>query len=328
MPPRSPPKARSKPMGCFLGLDTSNYTTSVALYDCDRNQITQSKKLLAVKDGSLGLRQSDAVFSHIKQLAALLEELLAGEKITLAGVGVSTRPRDIDGSYMPCFLVGELVARSIAAAGGLALTQVSHQSGHIAAALFSAQRLDLIGQTFAAFHLSGGTTECLLVTPDSERIFAVELLAKSLDLKAGQAIDRVGGMLGLSFPAGPALEALALTSHEDYAPKPTMKGADCSLSGVENRCQKLLADGAKPYDIALFCIESIAAVVDTMTANVREEYGDLPIVYSGGVMSSVIIRDHIVGKYGGCFAAPQFSSDNAAGVAILAALSQRGGVAR
>lgn len=309
-------------MGCFLGLDTSNYTTSVALYDDEKNEIVQAKKLLAVKEGSLGLRQSDAVFSHVKELGARMDELMDGRCVTLAGIGVSTQPRDAEGSYMPCFLVGEMAAHTVAAVCNLPVTAVSHQAGHIAAALFSAGRLDLIGQRFIAFHLSGGTTECLLVQPDDERVFAVSPMAQSLDLKAGQAVDRVGGMLGLPFPAGRELEALALQSDQRYTVKASFKGRDCSLSGVENRCQKMLAEGEPPCNIARFCIDSIYAAVDRMTAEAKVCCGELPVVYSGGVMSNSIIRDGITQKYGGHFAKPQFSSDNAAGVAILASTVQ------
>lgn len=314
-------------MAIFLGLDTSNYTTSVALYNSKTHTAVQNKRLLAVKDGALGLRQSDAVFSHVKQLGYLLSDLMEkdGGKQSISGVGVSIRPRDIDGSYMPCFLVGEMTAQAVSAVSHVPLTQVSHQSGHIAAALYSSGRLDLIGKPFAAFHLSGGTTECLMVHPDKEHIFSVELIAKSLDLKAGQAVDRVGGMLGLEFPAGKHLEQLALQSQKRYKIKPSFKGMDCSLSGLQNKCEKMYQDGAKPCDVARFCLDNILAVVDQMTLNIKKSYGDLPVVYSGGVMSNSIIRREITSKYGGYFAQPQFSSDNAVGVAVLASIAQTGG---
>lgn len=312
-------------MAYYLGLDTSNYTSSVALYNSQARQVIQQKKLLPVKQGALGLRQSDAVFAHVKQLGALVRELMAQGSVRLDGVGVSVRPRDQEGSYMPCFLVGELVAESIASVCGIQISRFSHQAGHIAAALFSAGQLGLLGQRFAAFHLSGGTTECLLVQPDPQWIFSVELAAQSLDLKAGQAVDRVGGMLGLPFPAGRQLEALALQSERRFRVRPAMKGRDCSLSGIQNQCERMQKAGEPACDIALFCIESILAVVDRMTEQIRESEGNLPVIYSGGVMSNRIIRERIAGKYGGFFAEPQFSSDNAAGISILAMLAQTGG---
>lgn len=314
-------------MATFLGLDTSNYTTSVAIYDNDTHLALQNKRLLTVKDGALGLRQSDAVFSHVKQLGTLITELMEknGRKLDLSGIAVSTRPRDIEGSYMPCFLVGEMAAQSISAINDIPLIRVSHQSGHIAAALYSSQKLDLVGKPFAAFHLSGGTTECLLVHPSEETIFSVELIAKSLDLKAGQAVDRVGKMLGLEFPAGKHLERLALKSKKRYRIKPSFQGMNCSLSGLQNKCEKMYQDGMEHCDIARFCIDNILAVVDHMTAAIKDSYGNIPIVYSGGVMSNSIIRKEITKKYGGYFAQPEFSSDNAAGVAVLACIAQTGG---
>ena len=307
----------------FLGIDTSNYTTSAALYDLSVNEIIQRKKLLPVKEGELGLRQSDAVFAHVKQLGEIFETLINGNKYNIDAIGVSTRPRDIDGSYMPCFLVGEMVSKTLSSVLKIPRYDFSHQQGHIAAALFSAGRLDLINEKFIAFHLSGGTTEALLVTPDENRIIKCEKVAGSADLKAGQAVDRVGVMLGLPFPAGKYLEELALSSTAGYKIKPTMKGAECCLSGIENKCRKMLDSGEKREDIALFCLKSVEAALCGMTDALISEYGKLPLIYAGGVMSNKIIRKTIEEKYGGIFALPEFSSDNAAGIAVLASIASK-----
>lgn len=312
-------------MAWFLGIDTSNYTTSVALYDDTKGQIHQNKQLLPVKDGAVGLRQSDAVFSHVKQLGELMERLLEHVgHVSIAAVGVSARPRDMEGSYMPCFLVGEMAAQTAASLLGIPLFRFSHQAGHIAAALFSAGQLALKDAPFAAFHLSGGTTDALLVKPDRAHVFQIEPFAASLDLKAGQAVDRVGAMLDLPFPAGPALEKLALESEKTYHVKPTMKGKDCSLSGIENRCRRMLDEGEPKSGVARFCIDSILSALSEMTVQVKKEHGDLPVVYSGGVMSNRIIREAIVKKHGGYFAEPAFSADNAAGIAVLTSIIGKG----
>lgn len=306
-------------MSAFLGIDTSNYTTSAALFDSEANTIIQSKKLLPVKAGELGLRQSDAVFAHVKQLGDMVQNVFAeyGGKIT--AIGVSTRPRDIDGSYMPCFLVGEMAANCLGAALKVPVLPFAHQQGHVAAALYSAGRLDLFRERFIAFHLSGGTTEALLVEPSAERIIRCTKIGGSMDLKAGQAVDRVGVMLGLPFPAGKYLEELALKSDRKFKIKPVMKGTECCLSGIENKCRKMLENGEKPEDIALFCLKSVEASLCGMTDATLSEYGKLPLVYAGGVMSNCIIKNTIENKYGGIFAKPEFSSDNAAGIAVLAA---------
>ena len=209
-------------MSYYLGIDTSNYTTSAAVFDSGTGKVVHRKKLLPVAEGSLGLKQSDAVFAHVKQLPQILEELFfALPSISLAAVGVSARPRNAADSYMPCFLTGKLAASAICSANRLPLYEFSHQCGHIAAALYSAGKLDLMQKEFIAFHFSGGTTECVHVAPDKQTVFGTEILYHSLDLKCGQAIDRVGGMLGLPFPAGKELDRLSLQADKRFPVKVT-----------------------------------------------------------------------------------------------------------
>lgn len=305
----------------YFGIDTSNYTTSVALFDSETGDVFMEKKLLPTKEGSLGLRQSDAVFAHVKQLGELAHRLMDGQPGEIKAVGVSVFPRRAEGSYMPCFLVGETAAEVLGAVNHVPVHKFSHQEGHLAAALYSAKKLSLLKKRFIAFHLSGGTTDALLVEP-GKPFFSVTPMAKSLDLKAGQVVDRVGLMLGCNFPCGPELEKLALQWEEPVKIKPTMKGADCCLSGVENKCQKFLDEGKAPAYIARYCIEAVKAALSAMTEALLSEYGDLPLLYAGGVMSNSIIRGYIEQKYGGFFAEPRFSSDNSAGIALLAALSE------
>lgn len=318
-------------MSLYLGFDTSNYTTSVALYDSDQDRVWHAKRLLPVKPGEKGIRQSDAVFHHTQQLPELLETVLtdAAEAMHLSrkqlaneicGIGVSTRPRRVEGSYMPCFTVGMTQAYDIGAVLDLPVREFSHQEGHIAAALYSAGRLDLIGTEFCAFHVSGGTTESLFVAPGTECPVEARLEGTSTDLKAGQAIDRTGVMLGLPFPAGPALEQLALKSEQTYKVRPSANGLDVSLSGVENKCQKMLAEGERPEDIALFCLRSVEAALQSMADVLLEQHPGKHLVFSGGVMSNGIIRKDFEARYDCSFAAPEFSADNAAGVAVLASL--------
>lgn len=308
-----------------LGIDTSNYTTSVAIYDSDSGEILQRKKLLPVKSGERGLRQSDAVFHHTAQLAPLLEELLAEAGTELSALGASEKPRNAVGSYMPCFTVGVNTARCICSVRSLPLFGFSHQCGHIAAALWSAGKYDeLSRRKFIAFHVSGGTTEMLLVSPDENDIFDIKIIGKTLDLNAGQAVDRVGLMLSLDFPCGAALERLALQGERVCRPKVFVKNGDCSLSGLENKCAQLLSNGESRENTARFCIDYIAEALDKMTEYALGEYGELPLVYAGGVMSNSIIRERFFDKYGGFFAKPEFSCDNAAGTALMAYGRMRG----
>ncbi len=305
-----------------LGIDTSNYTTSAAIYN--GSEVFQNKLLLPVKEGEKGLRQSDAVFHHTVRLYPVFEELVSKCEGGISAVGVSEKPRDADGSYMPCFLVGVNTAHCIAASLRKPVYGFSHQAGHIAAALYSVGRLDLVSQKFIAFHVSGGTTEMLLVSPDKERGFAVEIIGETQDLNCGQVIDRAGVMMGLSFPCGKELEKLALNCNEIYNPKICVKEGNCSLSGVENQCRKMLDKGESKENIARYCLDFAGKTVEKMTEYAVSEYGELPLVYAGGVMSNSIIRKRITSKFNANFAHPDFSCDNAAGVAVLAYLKGEG----
>lgn len=303
-------------MSWVLGIDTSNYTTSAALYNERKDQIIQAKKPLPVGEGAVGLRQSDAVFYHVKQLGMVLEEIFSQAGVSVQAVGVSVRPRDTEGSYMPCFLAGEMAARSIAASGKLPVFSFSHQAGHVMAAVYASGRFAVLEAPFYCFHFSGGTTEVLFISPGDP--MKIEIAARSLDLKAGQLIDRVGVLLGLRFPCGPQLEKLALQSERPGKLRPTYKGKDFCLSGLENHLVRMHREGESPSDIARSCIDAVGLAVEESTRQIRNESPDIPIFYAGGVLSNAIIRGRIQGLYGGCFVPPEYASDNGAGIAVLA----------
>ena len=303
----------------FLGIDTSNYTTSCALYNSD-GTVVQKKKLLPVKEGELGLRQSDAVFHHTVQLPVLMEELFDGFDGEISSVGVSDAPRRQTGSYMPCFLAGVSAARSISAAAKKPLYTFSHQQGHVAAAVYSVGDESLFDKPFLAFHVSGGTTDALLITPDKDEIIKAEMLASSLDLKAGQAVDRVGVMLGFPFPAGRFVDELAQKSDKKYKINVKLKDGSCCLSGVENKCRAMLDKGESKEDICRYCIDYIMTALSKMAEYQLSALGEIPIVFAGGVMSSKVISSALSKKFGAYFAKSEFSCDNAAGIAYLTAL--------
>ncbi len=306
----------SNRMGFVLGIDTSNYTTSVSAFD-GKNMIYR-KKLLPVKDGEKGIRQSDAVFHHTVQFPELFSDLCSKINCSdISAVGVSVKPSNQEGSYMPCFLTGIALAKSISSILKIPLYEFSHQDGHIASALYSSCKTDLIYEKFLAFHISGGTSQGVLVTPN-ENYFTTELICDSLDLKAGQAVDRVGLELGLKFPCGAELEKLALQSEKTYENiKVFHRDASFSLSGVENKCKQMIQNGENPCDVALYCIKYIESALSDTCSQLLRQYGSLPVVFSGGVMSNSIIRKDFEKKFGAFFAEPAFSSDNACGIAYL-----------
>lgn len=302
-----------------FGIDSSNYRSSAAVCFNDGYYIS-NRKLLPVPLGERGLRQSDAVFAHTKQLPDIIKQTLAEINTgDITCVGVSDRPRRLENSYMPCFLVGMGLAETLAAALRVPVYRFSHQEGHIASALLSSNCLQLIDKPFIAFHVSGGTTEALLVEK-SELGFKTKIIAKTLDLNIGQIIDRVGVMLGLSFPSGEELESLALKGVVTKKIKPTIKGFDCALSGIENQCANMIKDGENKENIAAFTLNYVAEVLAVMSAKLREEYGNLPFVYSGGVMADSIIKNRLASD-ASYFASPELSGDNAVGIALLARLA-------
>lgn len=302
-------------MRYFLGIDTSNYRTSVAVCDENGETVKQVRRLLPVKQGELGLRQSEALFEHTKALPLLMEQL--GDVVPSA-VGFSARPRDVQGSYMPCFLAGEAVARSIAAVYGVKAFDFSHQAGHVKAAAYSCRNTSKFfditenGGEFIAFHLSGGTTEALLY-----RNGEISIIGQTLDLNAGQVIDRVGVALGMSFPCGEQLEALSLGQPASKGIKISVKGFDCNLAGIENLAKKRLSDGSSPESVAAFTLDAVIKTVDKMTENILTSYPNLPVLYAGGVTACKRLSDVLTKKYDCAFASPELSGDNAVGTALL-----------
>ena len=299
-----------------LGIDTSNYATSLAVYDSAGGAPVMLKRFLPVKQGGLGLRQSDAVFHHTAALPQLFAELKQNTNLEeLSAVGVSTRPRPVEGSYMPCFLVGQAAAAAISATAGIPLIETTHQQGHIAAALYAAGG-DLYDKRALVFHISGGTTDLLLV----DRLQVLRTVGHSTDLYAGQAVDRLGVRLGFDFPAGAQLSSLAAECEEEPDPKVSVKGTDCSLSGLQNQCEKLLAEGKAPAYAARYCLTAVAKTAFLMLRAALEQEPGLPCVCAGGVMSSELIRDYVTRRLPGVrFVPGLYSSDNAAGAAIIAA---------
>lgn len=298
-----------------LGLDTSNYTTSAAVFDGAEG--INIGRLLDVRPGELGLRQSDALFQHVKRLPDLLEQLAGeGRLAKLDAVGASTRPRAVEGSYMPCFLAGEAQGRGIAAAQSVPFYAHSHQQGHLAAAAWSAGQLELLDNPFLAWHLSGGTTELLLIKPNGYTVSA-EIIGGTSDLSAGQLIDRTGVLLGLQFPAGKALDELGARADACDEPHVKLKGLTFSLSGMENQVKALREKGEPPASIARFALDAVFDIVLRATQEAQRRYPGLPVLCSGGVASNSRLRAGLKDLCGAIFAEPRYSTDNAMGTAIL-----------
>lgn len=311
-------------MRVTLGFDTSCYTTSAAAVNELGEVVAASRMLLPVKQGERGLRQSEAVFAHVKQMPQVMEELrkqLECANAQIVAVCASAKPRDDDDSYMPVFTVGHGHARVLAAALGVPLFATSHQRGHIAAGLVgNAPPLE----PFAALHLSGGTTELLYVTGDK-----LCLIGGSMDLHAGQMVDRVGVSLGLGFPAGAALEGLAMACAEPtQALLPVSMepdGLHCHLSGAETRAQQLVLEGRLTRErIAAEVFDLLARTVARMLSGAAKQTGAQRALVVGGVASSTLLRTLVAERLRklrvpleAIYGQPRYSADNAVGVAKI-----------
>ncbi len=305
----------------FLGVDTSNYTTSLSLV-CNGEVVANVRRLLPVKDGEKGLRQSDAVFLHTKALPELSKELFEKSDISdgrLCAVGVSSKPRDAQGSYMPCFLAGYSYSSGIAHSHGIPVYTFSHQSGHISAAIYSSGKETEFFENapFISFHISGGTTEALLTEWDTDT-YRCKIVGGTNDASCGQIIDRAGVMMGLSFPCGKELDALSQGSTKKLPVTVSAKDGYFSMSGLENKVLKFLSDGETNADIAMFLFKSIAKAIKNSSEHLRQLYGNRPILYAGGVMSNSVIRNELSSLSDVYFASPELSCDNACGTALLA----------
>ena len=297
-----------------LGIDTSNYTTSVSL--ADENGFRQERKILTVGQGECGLRQSNALFLHTVNLPELMQALSPMGKID--AVAYSAYPRDVEGSYMPCFLAGASVASSVAAALDVPLYRFSHQAGHLMAAVKTCGDESIGKREFLAFHASGGTTELLHVIPDENVGFRADIIGKTLDISAGQLVDRIGVMLGLTFPCGNELEKMAHRSSAKIPVHVCVRNGDANISGAQNTAEKMQKNGASPEDIARFGILFAGKTILKMSEAARETYPDLPIIYAGGVMRNGIIKEMLSKNLKNVlFADTELSSDNAVGTAYL-----------
>lgn len=306
----------------ILGIDTSNYTTSVAAVDLEGNLLDHRRKLLPVDPGERGLRQSDAVFAHLKAMDSVFNVLVHPTNSPLA-IGVSDRPRALSQSYMPVFLVGLQFAKVMSQIMHVPLFLYSHQEGHLEAGIYSAQMPSL--SNFLAIHLSGGTTELLKVTKKPCG-YDEEIIAETNDISAGQLIDRVGVAMGLPFPAGPALERLALESQNPVSIPSFFRAGKVSFSGAETRVLQLMEDSILNTDLARGVEQCIATTLEKMILWSVKETEIREILLVGGVVANHYIRQRLchrlehsklgISLY---FASTELSSDNAVGIARLAA---------
>lgn len=324
----------------YLGIDTSNYKTSVAVVDGSRTVFERSE-YLEVEQGSRGLRQSEAFFRHSNRLPSYIEEMCSTIDVSsIIAAGVSSRPRRVEGSYMPCFLAGINAAREIASVLGIPLYEFSHQEGHAAAIIEDTDLSDsergscpVISGRTALFHLSGGTTEFLICEPD-ESGYSLEIAGGTKDISVGQLIDRAGVAMGYPFPAGAYLDYLAGTYYAEHGRvrpglmKIRQSEGFFNLSGIETKVLRSIeASSSADYPETAYSIfERTAELLSGSAVYISETCGISRVYMAGGVSASSYIRTSIeekLRKHTGpspqvVFGDPALSGDNAVGTARLA----------
>lgn len=299
----------------YLGFDTSNYTTSVAC--CGETSISV-RELLEVKKGERGLRQSDALFQHIKKLPELFEKITDNiDMKKVKGIGVSTTPRNVDGSYMPVFLAGHGYAKVCADALGVPLYTFSHQEGHIMAGIYSCENFSLLKKPFISVHLSGGTTEILLTKYENGH-FISEIIGGTKDISAGQLIDRVGVSIGLGFPAGKELEKIANNADKLIKLPVNTDNGYINFSGIETKTLSLVGK----EDDSLLAYSLFDAISNALSKALNyciEKYKVDSVLLVGGVISNGIIKNNLCKNVNANvnFASSEYSTDNAYGTALL-----------
>jgi N6-L-threonylcarbamoyladenine synthase len=318
-------------MELYLGIDSSNYTSSAAVLSSGGEILKDLRIMLSVEEGKRGLRQSDALFQHWKNLPGMLEELLKDYRRDIAGVCVSVKPRPADGSYMPVFTAGESLGRTIAASLDVPLYCYSHQEGHIAAASIG-NDLDF-GMPMVCAHLSGGTLE--LVRVENGRI---ELLGGTRDISYGQLLDRTGVALGFPFPAGKYIDEMALKAADRLLiadeelsdasrrlrnpfSRVFVQDMDTNLSGPETQLRRAITGlteemGDETQDLCFYLMARISESFVTIMETAKAEAECSQVLVSGGVASSSFLRAWCL-KYGYSFGQPRLCSDNAVGLAYM-----------
>lgn len=304
-------------MKIVLGVDTSCYTTSIAAADEKGDIVSFHRRLLPVKKGEKGLRQSEALFAHVRQFPELFSEVMQDiGNASIIALAVSQKPTSDEKSYMPVFLSGYGFARCIADLLRVPLLTTTHQMGHIEAAKIG---LEEISFPYYALHLSGGTTDFLYLDENGD----ISLLGSAFDIHAGQLVDRVGVALGLPFPAGPYLEEIAKGNAATGKYKTSIKDNVCSLSGIEAQALRDVRDNEiKAGFIAAELYDALSRTILKMLHNLCTDR-KLPVLITGGVASSLLLRDMLKkrndkrGHFKLLFGNPAYSGDNAAGVAII-----------
>lgn len=307
-----------------IGIDTSAYTTSIAIIDSDFNVVKNLKYMLKVENGKKGLRQQEAVFQHIMNLSKYIEEaFLDIDKSLIATISCSNKPRNSENSYMPVFLVSELIAKTMGSMLDITPFYFSHQEGHLGVVVDYLEEMKI--EQFIGLHFSGGTSEILKIKMKNFK-FDIEIIGGTLDISFGKFIDRVGVALGFDFPAGKYIESLNVNNQTTLKQPISVKEGWFNLSGAETYLLKEIDRGIAKEEIACATEQIMEKTLLRALENLVTDTKSY-IVFTGGVASNTRLRNSLVAKYGNYAIIPEKSlcTDNAVGLAKLGLIKVKNG---
>lgn len=313
-----------------LGLETSCDETGVALYDTEKGLLAHAlHSQIALHEIYGGVVPELASRDHVRRMVPLIRKVLDE-----AGIGGT----DVDGvaytagpGLIGALLVGVSAGRSLAYGWGVPAVALHHMEGHLLAPMLEKNPPAF---PFIALLVSGGHTLLVKV----EAVGRYEILGESLDDAAGEAFDKTAKLLGLGYPGGPALSALAESGNPDRfrfpRPMTDRPGLDFSFSGLKtfavNTYKKEGDDEQTKADIACAFVE---AVVDTLAIKCKraiQQTGINTLIAAGGVSANKQLRERlkeICVKEGAeaFYPRPEFCTDNGAMIAYAGALRLQAG---
>ena len=317
-----------------LGIETSCDETGVAVYDTTSGLLAHALySQIALHAEYGGVVPELASRDHVRKLLPLIRQTLAE-----AGLGVD----ELDGvaytagpGLVGALLVGAGVARALAWALDVPAVAVHHMEGHLLAPLLEDDPLGRPKPPFVALLVSGGHTQLIAV----EAIGQYRLLGETLDDAAGEAFDKTAKMMGLPYPGGPELAALATHgragAYRFTRPMTDRPGLDFSFSGLKTQVMLAWRDSdqsdATRADIARAFEDAVVDTLAIKCARALDAAGCDTLVVAGGVGANLRLRAKLAetaAKRGGrvCFPRMAFCTDNGAMIAFAGALRLQAGL--